>query len=384
MMADSPTDYNGYQLVAVAITFLILTYISVGLRCFVRIRITRVFAVDDWIMLVAQLIFTLSCAFILRGIHYGIGRHNSELTVSNEIEGLKYQAFATLSYVANMMFIKLSIALFLLRIAVKRLYVWILRISMAVVTIWSLAIWIYELFQCIPVEAQWNYTIKNAKCDSGPSFVAAAYSISVMTIVTDWLYALLPIPMIWSVQMSVQTKMTVAFILSLGIFASVATLIRLRYIIELTDISDILHSGTTAMVWTLVEPGVAITAACLVTMRPLLRALKFPGFESDPAAQHTPLTLRNDISGGHWSTISSHGKESHSQSGGGDGGHKRNFSLTALERLNGLGRLETGVERDGGSGADEGSMDESGITKTVQVRVEHDHASKVVPGPLLI
>jgi hypothetical protein len=116
-----------------------------------------------------------------------------------------------------MMFIKLSIALFLLRIAVKRLYVWILRISMAVVAIWSVAIWIYELFQCIPVEAQWNYTIKNAKCDSGPSFVAAAYSISVMTIVTDWLYALLPIPMIWSVQMSVQTKMTVAFILSLGI-----------------------------------------------------------------------------------------------------------------------------------------------------------------------
>jgi hypothetical protein len=116
-----------------------------------------------------------------------------------------------------MMFIKLSIALFLLRIAVKRLYIWILRISMVVVTIWSVAIWIYELFQCIPIDAQWNYTIKNAKCASGPSFVAAAYSISVMTIVTDWLYALLPIPMIWSVQMSVQTKMTVAFILSLGI-----------------------------------------------------------------------------------------------------------------------------------------------------------------------
>jgi hypothetical protein len=138
------------------------------------------------------------------------------------------------------------------------------------------------------------------------------------------------------------------------------------------------------MVWTLVEPGVAITAACLVTMRPLLRALKFRGFESDPAAQHTPLTLRNDISGGHWSTISSHGKESHSQGGSGGGGHIRNFSLTALDRLNGLGRLETGVERDGGSGADEGSMDESGITKTVQVRVEHDRASRVGPGSLLI
>jgi hypothetical protein len=103
-----------------------------------------------------------------------------------------------------MMFIKLSIAVFLLRLAVKRTYIWILRISMVVVAIWSVAIWIYDLFQ-------------NAKCVSGPSFIAAAYSISVMTILTDWLYALLPIPMIWSVQMSVQTKATVAFILSLGI-----------------------------------------------------------------------------------------------------------------------------------------------------------------------
>ena len=115
------------------------------------------------------------------------------------------------------MFIKLSIAVFLLRIAVTRTYIWILRISMAVVTIWSVAIWIYDLFQCIPVEAQWNYTMKGAKCVSGSSFVAAAYSISVMTIISDWLYALLPIPMLWSVQMNVQTKATVAFILSLGI-----------------------------------------------------------------------------------------------------------------------------------------------------------------------
>ena len=137
------------------------------------------------------------------------------------------------------------------------------------------------------------------------------------------------------------------------------------------------------MVWTLVEPGVAITAACLVTMRPLLRTLNFRGFESDPAAQHTPLTLRNDISGGHWSTISSHGKENHSQSHG--QGHKRNFSLTALERLDGLGRLETRDEREGGSGSDEGgSMGESGITKTVQVSIEHGRASQLGSGSLMI
>jgi hypothetical protein len=81
-----------------------------------------------------------------------------------------------------MLFIKLSIALFLLRIAVQRRYVWILRISMVIIAIWSVVIWFYDLFQCIPVQAQWDFTIKGAKCVSGPSFIAAAYSISVMTV----------------------------------------------------------------------------------------------------------------------------------------------------------------------------------------------------------
>ena len=116
-----------------------------------------------------------------------------------------------------MMFIKLSIAVFLLRIAVLKRYVWTLKISMVVITTWSLAIFLFNIFQCTPVQAQWDFTIKNGKCASQNDFVAAAYSISVMTILSDWLYAILPIPMIWSVKMTVQKKLTVAFVLSLGI-----------------------------------------------------------------------------------------------------------------------------------------------------------------------
>lgn len=39
-------------------------------------------------------------------------------------------------------------------------------------------------------------------------------------------------------------------------------------------------AGTDAMVWTLVEPGMAIIASSLATIRPLLRAMKIRGFES--------------------------------------------------------------------------------------------------------
>lgn len=161
------------------------------------------------------------------------------------------------------MFVKLSIAIFLLRLAVQKRYTWTLRISIVILVIWSLVIFSIEIFQCTPVQAQWDFRIPNSRCAPPETFVDGAYSFSVLTVLTDWFYAIIPIPMIWSVQMSVQKKMAVAFVLSLGVLyvlgetstpliftltsssASIATLIRLKYLIGLTDQSDILCSSST-------------------------------------------------------------------------------------------------------------------------------------------
>lgn len=179
-----------------------------------------------------------------------------------------------------MAFIKLSIAVFLLRIAVQKRYQWILKISMAIVAIWTAGIFLFDVFECKPVEFQWDYTIQGGTCVSGDSLVNAAYAFSVLSALSDWLYALLPIPMLWSVKMNQQTKAAVIVILSLGVFASVATLIRIKYLIDLGLADDILYASTETMIWTIVEPGLGITAASAVTLRPLLRACKIPGFSS--------------------------------------------------------------------------------------------------------
>ncbi|PKS05246.1 hypothetical protein jhhlp_008617 [Lomentospora prolificans] len=280
-MAEVDLDeFNGGALVAAATTFLVLTLISVALRVYVRVFMTNSFQMDDWFMIIAQIVFILSCSFILVGVRDGLGRHNVALSQTNEIEALKWQALATATYVLDMMFIKLSIGIFLLRLAVQKVYKYILWGSLVVVTIWSVVIFFWDIFQCNPVAAQWDYTIPKFTCVSAAQIVSAAYSISVMTILSDWLYALLPIPMLWSVEMTKQTKITVIIILGLGIFASVATLIRLKFLSDLVQTEDILFAGTDAMVWTLIEPGVAIVAASLATIRPLLRAMRFKGFET--------------------------------------------------------------------------------------------------------
>ncbi|KAJ4311015.1 hypothetical protein N0V84_010671 [Fusarium piperis] len=275
------SENNSAALVSTVIIFLALSWLSVGLRSYTRAFLMKSYQFDDWLMLIAQGIFTVSCAFILEGVKEGLGRHNEAIKdAAAEVNALKWQALATATYVLDMMFIKLSIGVFLLRLSVKPVYTWIIWISLAVITIWSIVIFFWNMFQCSPVEKQWDFRITGGQCVSADQIVSAAYAISAMTIISDWLYAILPIPMLWTVKMTKTAKATVIVILGLGIFASIATLVRLRFLADLADTDDILFAGTDAMVWTLIEPGVAIVASSLATIRPLLRALKIRGFES--------------------------------------------------------------------------------------------------------
>ena len=129
------------------------------------------------------------------------------------------------------------------------------------------------------------------------------------------------------------------------------------------------------MIWTLVEPGIAITAASLITIRPLLRALNFKGFDStDPhtkdahRSRQTPRTnnLRSDISAGHWQNIT-----------GSSGPGKGDF--TTPERLNKKDGSWVQTRALGENSASEEyilqEIEEDGIRRTVNVTVSHDASS---------
>ncbi|KAH7318674.1 hypothetical protein B0I35DRAFT_479159 [Stachybotrys elegans] len=294
-MADSNFDLsenNGGALVVTISIFLPLSWLAVGLRMFTKIFLVKKIQWDDWLMVSGQAVFSVSCIFILLGVTSGLGRHNEAITNDDdEVAALKWQALATATYILDMMLIKLSIGVFLLRIAVTPVYTWIIRTSLFIIFVWSMVLFFWNMFQCNPVEKQWDFRILDGQCVSVDQIVAAAYAISVMTILSDWLYALLPIPMLWNVKMTTQTKTTVIAILGLGVFASVATLIRLAYLADLELTDDILFAGTDAMVWTLIEPGVALIAASLATIRPLLRAMRVPGFETRATSNSYGLSM---------------------------------------------------------------------------------------------
>jgi hypothetical protein len=90
----------------------------------------------------------------------------------------------------------------------------------------------------------------------------ASYAHSVVSFTADWVLGLLPIAMIWNLQMNRRTKISLACILALGLLlvslnpfilpqiklingsAGVATMIRIPYIRVLTITDDFLYATT--------------------------------------------------------------------------------------------------------------------------------------------
>jgi hypothetical protein len=108
------------------------------------------------------------------------------------------------------------------------------------------------------------------------------YAAGGMNALTDWLFSLLPVTVIWSAALPRSTKITAGCLLGLGSLASIASLIRLAFIPGIEASPTFLENASAIACWSIVEPGLGIVAASLAALRPLFRYCS-------PGKQHTIL-----------------------------------------------------------------------------------------------
>jgi len=80
----------------------------------------------------------------------------------------------------------------------------------------SVATFFFVIFRCgTPLG---NYLIKQIsnKCASRLTNLAFLYMQAAVTTVTDWIFASLPVVILWDARLDIRTKCSVGFILSLG------------------------------------------------------------------------------------------------------------------------------------------------------------------------
>ncbi|KFY74220.1 hypothetical protein V499_05718 [Pseudogymnoascus sp. VKM F-103] len=163
------------------------------------------------------------------------------------------------------------------------------------------------IFQCIPVSAAWDFAQRpppfgtgNATCYSISVFTAIGLFNGSVNIATDVAFALLPIPIIWKLNVNIRTKITLILILSLGFMACAAAIVRevlLSTFFEQTD--ENFHNAYA--LWNYAELCVGIIAACLPALRPLFAFLldkassTFASGQPGLSTRHKYYMQSNDI-----------------------------------------------------------------------------------------
>lgn len=106
-----------------------------------------------------------------------------------------------------------------------------------------------------------------------------------INIVTDLLVAILPVRVIWGLQIPKQQKVALLSILTIGWFVCVVSVLRLNALVVLVAHPDdsTWYSSATAY-WSAIEMNLAIVCASLPALKPLLVRV-FPGFSSRYGSQ---------------------------------------------------------------------------------------------------
>ncbi|KAJ9143417.1 hypothetical protein NKR23_g6557 [Pleurostoma richardsiae] len=261
-------------ILAVAVTFSVVSTIVISLRVAVRVW-HRIFAIEDWLMCIGYVINMVHNSVISYGTFTGLGAPDSRIpggpTGPIYMEGIKSVFLWQIFFLSGFVFIKCSICMTLLRISVVRWHRITLWALIAITVISTIFVDIYILLQCRPIQRTWGE--KEGTCLPSTITVAITFVISALNLITDFTTAVLPFLMLRKVQMSKNRKIAITLVLSLGVLASIATIARLPFGTAYFATKNYLVGIGDIILWTVVECDLALIAGSLPMLRTLFKGL---------------------------------------------------------------------------------------------------------------
>jgi hypothetical protein len=175
------------------------------------------FGLDDQVMVVTLLLFTVYLACQLGAAIYGSGQRRENLTDEQAQTALRYWFLCEVFYTMATSVLKIAVGLFLLRITIHPIHVWIIRIIMIVAAFLGVAYTLLVLFQCNPISYWWDLDpTHKGTCLSSNLVVIFTYIVSGLNSFADWTFGILPIFIVKDLQMKKRAKVVVSAIIGLA------------------------------------------------------------------------------------------------------------------------------------------------------------------------
>ncbi|KAJ5676829.1 uncharacterized protein N7477_002462 [Penicillium maclennaniae] len=238
---------QGPVVIGVCIAFAILTFIVLSLRLFARIYVLGKMGLDDYLIIAASLLSWAFIAATIAAVQNGLGQHYEYTDKSKSIDYSFAVWLSSMFYLATLGFVKTSALWFYTRLGDRTLT----RIS-------------YVMILPVPTHQYGLDRHCPGKCVNINVFYLANAALNIFT---DLLTYTLPIRVILKLQMPRKQKIVLGFILCLGLFACVSSIIRITYIPAMLTSADYTYAISGAMYWSVIESNVGILAASIPSFK---------------------------------------------------------------------------------------------------------------------
>lgn len=269
---DGPDVNRGDSLVKIHWGFAGVSFIVLGLRLVAGICILRRIHLADYLMAMAFACAIVQGVIFTEAYHWGMGRHFYYLNDNERIQSVKFLFYLQGWGIASTMFGRISFCCFLLKFVstchLRRLLLWFFIWSQAVIGPLTIIL-IYV--QCgTHLNSLWDHS-NDEKCWSPNVQRDFGFFQSGMNSLTDLYLTVLPAMILWDLSLQRARKLALVAVLSLSVFALVASLIKCYLIKELGARNDITWNIIVFQVWSTIEIFLVILCASIPHLNPLLR-----------------------------------------------------------------------------------------------------------------
>ncbi|KAF9695655.1 hypothetical protein EKO04_006476 [Ascochyta lentis] len=257
-----------------SITLVVWAWVAVGLRLWVRYRITKSQGWDDAAMVATLLLFTTYCAFILTIIMRSA--QGSLFSDEERYLSLVYVQLSEVFYILTTTLLKISLGLFFLRVLTKRWQKLIFHTILGVSAVYGLLYVFITIFVCGDPAKLADTLLGSKKCLPAAFILTAGYLYGIINVIADWTFVLIPIVVLVDSKIDRRSKISVSIVMTLGAVGSVSSILRMVYLEGLLFSrggGGLSSNAVKATIWATAEPGTGIIAASIAILRPLFRKI---------------------------------------------------------------------------------------------------------------
>ncbi|KFY81328.1 hypothetical protein V500_11536 [Pseudogymnoascus sp. VKM F-4518 (FW-2643)] len=244
---------------------------------------------DDYLIIIGWILSFGVSFMVILATGKGLGKPDVRIKDEWVLPLKKYVYAFSVLYNPALVATKSSILVFYLRLSrvTNKLFRIITYAALVLVNVGGLVLTLLNIFQCRPVTETFNVHNNPAKCIP---IITIYLTSAPITIVTDVIILVLPIPILTGMNMPRRQKNILVFTFALGIFVMIVDVIRVYYLqqamvnvsslstsptstIGLGDEQDFAFIVSYSLMWTAVEVNVGIVCACIPTLKPIVKRI---------------------------------------------------------------------------------------------------------------